>query len=251
MITTKDVDIREITKKVNIKNEDGVLLASSRDIAEDFEKEHKEVINSIEGRIDPDGTVKNKGLIKDLFDGGISHLENYFIKSSYISRGKKYTEYLLTRDGFTLLVMGFNNTEIALKWKLKYIEAFNKMEKALRDVYHISETALVNNFMNSVEDKLFKSIDERFEKYEENYRPTHKNKMDINNYIKNGLGEDREDEEADLVKQRVLMILNGEAWQDIPYEKLIGNMRLIDESIRTVKSFRTKKQVSLFDENII
>lgn len=77
------------------------------------------------------------------------------------------------------------------------------------------------------------------------------NKMRLSNYIKSSLGEDREDEEADLVKQRVLMILNGEAWQDIPYEKLISNMRLIDESIRTVKSFRTKKQVSLFDENII
>lgn len=238
----------EFSEVVNIQNKNGVLLASSRDIAEDFGKEHKEVINAIEGRVDPDGTIKNKGLIQNLFDGGISHLEDFFIKGFYFSRGKKYTEYLLTRDGFTLLVMGFNNTEKTLKWKLKYIEAFNKMEKALKNVYHISETALVNNFMNSVEDKLFKSIDERFEKYEENYRPTHKNKMDLCNYIKNGLGEDREDEEVDLVKQRVLLMLNGEAWQDIPYKTLISNMRLIDESIRTVKSFRTKKQVSLFDE---
>src|SRR5699024_1903794 len=158
--------------------------------------------------IDPDGTIKNKGLINDLFDGGISHLENYFIKSSYKSRGKEYTEYLLTRDGFVLLAMGFNNTEKVLEWKLKYIEAFNKMEKALKEVYHISETALVNNFMNSVEEKLFKSIDERFEKYEQNYRPTHANKLDINNYIKSGLGEDRGPEEVILVKQRVLLMLD-------------------------------------------
>ena len=43
-------------------------------------------------------------------------------------------EYLLTRDGFSLLVMGFTG-EKALSWKLKYIEAFNEMEKELARLY--------------------------------------------------------------------------------------------------------------------
>ena len=34
--------------------------------------------------------------------------------------------YCMTKDGFTLLVMGFNGKN-ALEWKLKYIEAFNKI----------------------------------------------------------------------------------------------------------------------------
>ena len=38
--------------------------------------------------------------------------------------------YLLTRDGFSLLVMGFAGAE-AVRWKLKYIEAFNALEAAV------------------------------------------------------------------------------------------------------------------------
>ncbi|WP_176629323.1 Rha family transcriptional regulator [Desulfolutivibrio sulfodismutans] len=37
--------------------------------------------------------------------------------------------YLLTRDAFTLLVMGWNSTR-AMEWKLRYIEAFNSLERA-------------------------------------------------------------------------------------------------------------------------
>lgn len=216
---------------INIENKEGQLIVSSREIARNFEKQNKHVMEAIR---EIETSVENP-----------AHL---FIPNNYKdSYGREQSEYLLTRDGFTLLAMGFTGKK-ALNWKLRYIEAFNKMEKALKEVYHISETALVNNFMNSVEEKLFKSIDERFEKYEENYRPTHANKMDINNYIKNGLGEDRGPEEVNLVKQRVLLMLDAEAWQDIPYKKLIDNMRLIDESIRAVKSFRTKSQMSLFEE---
>ena len=228
-LKTKDFNF---TEAINIKNQEGTLLVSSREVAEHFNKKHKHVLESID----------------ELVLGVAEKSTNLFIPTKYMHKQNKqsYREYLLTKDGFTILAMGFTGSK-ALKWKLKYIEAFNKMEKALRGVYHVSETALVNNFMNSVEEKLFKSIDERFEKYEENYRPTHANKIGICNYIKSGLGEDREDEEVDLVKQRVLMILNGEMWQDIPYKTLTSNMRLIDESIRTVKSFRTKKQLNLFD----
>lgn len=57
--------------------------------------------------------------------------ESYFIPSDYQNRGKTYKKYLLTRDGFSLLVMGFTGPA-ALHWKLLYIEAFNKMEQTLR-----------------------------------------------------------------------------------------------------------------------
>ena len=55
------------------------------------------------------------------------------MESEYTTeRGRKYKEYLLTRDGFSLLVMGFTGSR-ALEWKLKYIEAFNKMEQAIKN----------------------------------------------------------------------------------------------------------------------
>lgn len=69
--------------------------------------------------------------------GKIQPIENsigYFIPSTYQDdKGETRNEYLLTRDGFSLLVMGFTGQK-ALEWKLKYIDAFNQMETALREV---------------------------------------------------------------------------------------------------------------------
>ena len=46
--------------------------------------------------------------------------------------GRSQPEYLCTRDGVSLLVMGFTG-EGALKWKLKYIDAFNQMEAFIQE----------------------------------------------------------------------------------------------------------------------
>jgi phage regulator Rha-like protein len=122
------------------KRYEEVLTVSTRQIAEDFEKTHREVIYAIEGRTSDteraEGLeVKNKGIIPMLIQGGNPHVENYFIGSEYVGEnGRKYKEYLVTRDGFSLLAMGFTG-EKALKWKLKYIEAFNAMESELKRIY--------------------------------------------------------------------------------------------------------------------
>ena len=101
-----------------IRTEDGKLVVSSRQVAKDFGKEH----NDTKKRI--------RELIRDM--GEISH--NYFILSKYKdSLNRSQEEYLLTRDGFSLLVMGFTGTK-ALEWKLKYIEAFNTMERKLKEI---------------------------------------------------------------------------------------------------------------------
>lgn len=57
-----------------------------------------------------------------------------FCEHSYKVEGnnKTYPEYLMNRDGFSLLVMGFTGRK-ALEWKIKYIQAFNAMEKELRN----------------------------------------------------------------------------------------------------------------------
>ena len=56
-----------------------------------------------------------------------------FYNSSYVhpQNGQEYPEYLMNRDGFTLLAMGFTGKK-SLEWKLKYIQAFNDMEKKLK-----------------------------------------------------------------------------------------------------------------------
>ena len=99
------------------RTEDGKLVVSSRRVADDFKKRHSDVIEKIQQLIKAEKSVMSM-----------------FIESSYkAGTGKNYKEYLLTRDGFSLLVMGFNGRE-ALEWKLKYIEAFNTMERKLKEI---------------------------------------------------------------------------------------------------------------------
>jgi len=103
------------------KNEE-VLTTTSRLVAEKFEKRHDHVVRDIENVIQSMGSPQNWG-----------HL---FIETSYVHKQNKqtYKEYELTRDGFSLLAMGFTG-EKALKWKLDYIKAFNEMEKELLRLY--------------------------------------------------------------------------------------------------------------------
>lgn len=102
---------------IKVENKDGVAVVGSRVVAKDFGKRHADVIRAIE---------------EYLTDAEVRSL-NCLIESSYIdSKGEDRKEYLMTRDGFSLLVMGFKGKE-ALQWKLKYIDAFNKMEHVIQE----------------------------------------------------------------------------------------------------------------------
>lgn len=100
----------------------GVLVADSLVVADQFGKRHADVLRTIDGLITE---VATQNCVTN------AEQEDYFILAEYQNRGKTYKKYLLTRDGFSLLVMGFTGPA-ALHWKLLYIEAFNKMEQALR-----------------------------------------------------------------------------------------------------------------------
>lgn len=103
---------------IHITNENGIPVVSSREVAERFGKRHADVIKSIEQHISDLEATNEK--------------VRWFIESIYTDKkGEPRKEYLMTRDGFSLLVMSFNNTRDVLTWKLKYIEAFNAMERQL------------------------------------------------------------------------------------------------------------------------
>lgn len=104
---------------VKVLNKDGQLVVTSRQVARDFEKEHRVVLKAIDDLIAEMGVAQNYA--------------DLFLPSEYQHEQNRqtYREYLLTRDGFSLLVMGFTGRN-ALEWKLKYIEAFNKMEKVIK-----------------------------------------------------------------------------------------------------------------------
>lgn len=100
---------------VKLENRDGEVWANSRDVAKTFGKEPKHINEAIKKLTVEYSTVKNM-----------------FVESQYkSSRGRMETEYWMTRDGFSLLAMGFTGKK-AIQWKLKYIEAFNAMEERLK-----------------------------------------------------------------------------------------------------------------------
>ena len=105
---------------IKIESHFGRLTVSSREIAENFEKEHRSVLKSIDDLIAEMGSAQNYA--------------NLFMPGEYQHGQNKqtYREYYLTRDGFSLLVMGFTGSK-ALEWKLKYIDAFNKMERSIKE----------------------------------------------------------------------------------------------------------------------
>nr|DAT96635.1 MAG TPA: regulatory protein [Caudoviricetes sp.] len=97
-----------------LSTQNGEPVASSRQIAESFGKEHKDVLRAIEN-------IKAQNCA----------LTSMFFETTYTAgTGKAYPMYLMNRDGFTLLAMGFTG-KAALEWKLKYIAAFNAMERKL------------------------------------------------------------------------------------------------------------------------
>jgi len=62
----------------------------------------------------------------------------FFEDESPDKYGRNQKIYLMNRDGFSLLCMGFTGKK-ALEWKLKYIEAFNEMEEKLKSGSYLSE----------------------------------------------------------------------------------------------------------------
>jgi Rha family phage regulatory protein len=134
---------------ISIENKEGTLVVSSREIAEHFEKEHDKVRRDI----------------KNLRESQPTKLgSDFFIESTYLSdRGRNYPEYLLTRDGFSLLVMGFTGKK-ALEWKLKYIDAFNKMESALKNQ---NSLALPTTYKEALK-QLLNQVEENEKLIEEN-----------------------------------------------------------------------------------
>lgn len=94
-----------------------MTVVSSLDVAETFEKNHRDVMESIRNI----ETNINRAEFSALF----------YLDSYKASNGKRNPMYLMTRDGFTLLVMGYTGVR-AMQFKLAYIKQFNAMETTLQ-----------------------------------------------------------------------------------------------------------------------
>lgn len=97
---------------------DNTVFANSRDVADYFGKEHKNVMRDI------------REIGSNL---SASDFNEMFVLSKYqdvLNRNKDC--YEMTKDGFTILVMGYTGPD-AMKFKMAYIQRFNEMEAELRN----------------------------------------------------------------------------------------------------------------------
>lgn len=104
---------------VIMKNQQAVT--SSLQVAETFGKSHQHVLRDL-----------------DNLKEGVQNWTDLFYEDAYTHPQNKqqYRVIYMNRDGFTLLAMGFTGKK-ALEFKLKYIEAFNSMEKRIQTGYTI------------------------------------------------------------------------------------------------------------------
>ncbi len=122
-------------ENINIENKNGVMVVSSREVAENFGKRHDNIIRIIEEKIEVNSILRTP---------------QYFIENTYIDKSNRQSrEYLMTRDGFSFLVMGFTGKK-ADEFKLKYIEAFNKMEEHIKN----NPKVLPTNFKEALQQLL-------------------------------------------------------------------------------------------------
>ncbi|BDR09593.1 Rha family transcriptional regulator [Comamonas thiooxydans] len=94
---------------------DGKPCTTSNEVASHFGKQHLHVMERI------------RALTADLPH---EHQSDFRLVDYTDAKGEIRPAYSLTRDGFTLLAMGFTGKK-ALAFKLAYIDAFNRMEAAL------------------------------------------------------------------------------------------------------------------------
>lgn len=122
---------------------DKQAVTTSLQVAETFEKEHRSVLKAID----------------DLKEGLAQKYADLFWEDTYIHPQNKqpYRIVYMNRDGFTLAVLGFNNTAKVLDFKLKYIEAFNQMEEHIKQQLDVSQLSPDLQMFH----KLFTSIAEQ------------------------------------------------------------------------------------------
>lgn len=101
-------------RSVEFEVVDNGVFTTSLSVAAVFEKRHDNIIAQIRALPSDNFTALN------------------FKVSEYVdTTGRKLPMYKITRDGFSLLVMGFTG-ERAYRWKIEFIAAFNKMEAMMR-----------------------------------------------------------------------------------------------------------------------
>lgn len=120
-----------------LSTQNGEPVVSSRQIAENFDKNHRDVLRAVD----------------NLKEDVRNFAQMFFEGTDQDSYGREQRAYLMNRDGFTLLAMGFTG-KAALEWKLKYIAAFNEMEKKLTEQPQLTRSQLLATALIAAHEEL-------------------------------------------------------------------------------------------------
>ena len=115
--------INQLTNAVAVSN--GKVTTTSLKIAEVFCKPHKDVLKAIRSLETPEDFNRRNFSPVEYSD----------------AKGEKRPAYCITKDGFTLLAMGFTGAK-AMQFKIAYIEAFNAMERELQKLSKMTQPEL-------------------------------------------------------------------------------------------------------------
>lgn len=153
---------------------DRQAVTSSLNLAESFEKEHKNVIQVIEFKIQ---SAENS-----------AHYKKMFALGSYIdSRGREQKMYYMNRAGWTFIAVGFSGRK-ADSFKLKYIDAFDQMENHIKQQAQIPTTprelALLALSAGEETNQRVDDIDDRLTDIEENKLITTEDKGTVDRHVR-------------------------------------------------------------------
>lgn len=114
------------------KGQDNQVVTTSLKVAEVFGKEHQHVLRDIRVLMEGVSKIGDTPMFEETT---YTHEQN----------GQEYPMFVMNRDGFTLLAIGFTGKK-ALQFKMEYIKAFNEMEELLKKQAQPKPMSMVEMF---------------------------------------------------------------------------------------------------------
>lgn len=203
------------------------LVTDSLLVADKFSKRHDNIIRAIE---------------KLELDSNFTEL-NFELSNYQDSTGRTLKKYIITRDGFTLLVMGFTGKN-AMQFKVDYIEEFNRMSEELKQKDYLNDPFIQLRVNQLKQDALIKENALRIEAIEHD-RQMIKAKTNTLRLAKQGYQKKFKNEIRQLVNHYVELteLTHRQAWNKI-YSELFHHFGISITPIQKHINKVTKKSHS-------
>ncbi|MDS1004941.1 Rha family transcriptional regulator [Clostridium sporogenes] len=202
--------------EVTTINNDNLTL-DSREVAIMTDKKHSELLKDI------------RRYSKYLNEGNF-HLVDFFIRSKYKdNKGEERPNYQITKKGCELIAHKMTGVK-GTQFTATYINKFHEMEQEIKSNQLILAKREIEELKNTVNE--FKRLTEEAK---QQYKPSHKTKLDYNKMIKSLTNND---EDVQIVKDWVFGLLGISKWEDTCVE----DSKKIIETITTISRLLTIKK---------